>query len=828
MRRALSRVSLHLHCDYWLLPSAAHALSASPALVPAHVPARVRAPHVKKVRRIVPVPESQGDHVMRRLLLIAALLGLPLAAQNIPHAGYVFPAGGQRGTSVEVRVGGQYLNGATRAYVSGQGVEAKVVEFVRPLTAAEAQKLRDEMQKLNQKRQAALQSAPGRPGAALTPAEQQRLLEIRDKLQDLQRRRNIPSIAATVVLQVTIAKDAAAGPRRLRVETPAGLTNPIVFCVGDLPEYSREPRRVGPAYNVVNGNTPPIRPVGQAPEPPVEVTLPVVVNGQMMPGTSDRYRFHATKGQHLIIAVAARELMPYLSDAVPGWFQSAVTLRDAAGKPLASADHYLFHPDPLLHYEIPGDGEYVAEIRDSIYRGREDFVYRMSIGELPVITGIFPLGSKTGANTSISIQGWNLPPAPKMKFKARAEGVYPVSLRNGGLASNSMPFVLDSLREVTAGGAAGRAKAQRLKLPVIVNGRIERPGEAAFFRFDGRAGEEVVAEVSARRLGSPLDSVLRLTDAAGKELARNDDFEDKGSGLLTHQADSYLHFRLPAKGTYYLELADVQQNGGPEYAYRLRISHPRPDFELRIVPSSFNLRAGTTAPFTVYAVRKDGFSGEIALRLKDAPGGFLLSGASIPAGQDQVRVTLSAPRNRGGEPALAALTGQAVIEGREVTRAAVPAEDMEQAFAYHHLVPEDAWMVRIFGAGGSAIEWRAVDKRVSLMPGAATPVTLAAPFRLQNGLRIVLNDPPEGISLQDVMQDRDGISVLLRVEAGKVKPGLKGNLILDLLRDPPPNPAAPAAANRRPPQRVTSLPAIPFEVVGQALNTRASAPDTRN
>jgi hypothetical protein len=766
---------------------------------------------------------------MRRLLPIAMAFVLPLAAQNMPHAGYVFPAGGQRGTSLEVRLGGQYLSGAIRAYVSGQGVDAKVVEFVRPLTPAEAQKLRDEMQKLNQKRQAALSLAPGRPGAALSPAEQRRLLEIRDKLQDLQRRRNIPSIAATVVLQVAIAKDAAIGPRQLRVETPAGLTNPIVFCVGDLPEYSRQPARVGPAYNVVNGNTPPVRPVAQAPEPPVEVTLPIVVNGQMMPGTSDRYRFHATKGQHLVIAVAARELMPYLSDAVPGWFQAAVTLRDAGGKPLASADHYLFHPDPLLHYEIPSDGDYIAEIRDSIYRGREDFVYRMSIGELPVITGIFPLGGRAGANTSIAVQGWNLPLAPKLKFKAKAEGVYPVSLKSSGLASNSATFAIDSLPEATArAGAATRAKAQRLKLPQIVNGRIERPGEEAFFRLDGRAGEEIVAEVSARRLGSPLDSVLRLTDAAGKELARNDDFEDKSSGLLTHQADSYIRLRLPAKGTYYLELADVAQNGGPEYAYRLRVSHPRPDFELRVVPSSFNLRAGTTAPFTVYAIRKDGFSGEITLRLKDEPAGFLLSGASIPAGQDQVRVTLSVLRNRGGEPVPLGLTGQAVIGGRQVTHEAVPAEDMEQAFAYHHLVPADAWMVRIFGAGGGAVRWRAIDKRVLLTPGAATPVTAAVPFRLQDGMSVALNEPPEGISIQNVVQDRDGVTVVLRVEAGKVKPGFKGNLILDLLRASPPNPAAPAAPNRRQLQRITSLPAIPYEVAGQALQTSASASESRN
>jgi len=41
--------------------------------------------------------------------------------------------------------------------------------------------------------------------------------------------------------------------------------------------------------------------------------------------------------------------------------------------------------------------------------------------------------------------------------------------------------------------------------------------------------------------------VLRLTDAGGKQIAFNDDFEDPGAGLLTHQADSLISCRLPAK-----------------------------------------------------------------------------------------------------------------------------------------------------------------------------------------------------------------------------------------------------------------------------------------
>ena len=115
-----------------------------------------------------------------------------------------------------------------------------------------------------------------------------------------------------------------------------------------------------------------------------------------------------------------------------------------------------------------------------------------------------------------------------------------------------------------------------------------KPEEQDVYRFEGRARQQVVAEVFARRLDSPLDSLIRLTDKEGKQLAFNDDFEDKGIGLETHHADSYLTISLPTDGTYFLHITDNQSQGGPDFAYRLRISEPRPDFALRVVPSSID------------------------------------------------------------------------------------------------------------------------------------------------------------------------------------------------------------------------------------------------
>ena len=754
---------------------------------------------------------------MRAALLpiFAAVFVSTLAAD--PHVGYVYPAGARQGTTIEVRLGGQQLFGISKAYISGKGVEIVSVEPVKMPNGKETQFMREEMQKLNEKRAAATRfyMPAGQTKSVFTEDERKRLEELREKLEDWQRRQFIPSIAEVVAVKLNIAPDAPLGPRQLRLEGGGGLTNPIMFCVGDLPEYAHKPGHVGQLYNVVNGGVAQIRPNAKEPDPPTEVQIPVVVNGQMLPGATDQYKFHAKKGQHIVVAADARELIPYVSDAVPGWFQAAISLRDASGKQLASADHFLFHPDPLLEYEIPADGDYIAAIHDSIFRGREDFVYRMTIGELPVITSIFPLGGKAGSRTTIQTTGWNLL-SPKLveNFQGKSEAVHPITVAKDGMTSNSVSLAVDTLPEAAVkSGNDIRKKAQKVKLPIILNGRIAKPGETANFRFDGQAGQEIVAEVMARRLGSPLDSVIRLTDASGRQLAFNDDFEDKGAGdgLITHQADSFFRFKLPAKGTYYLQIADTQHKGGPEYGYRLRISQPRPDFELRVVPSSFNVRAGATVPFTVYALRRDEFSGEIALTLKDAPSNFVLSGATIPSGQDHVRVTVTVLRTPGQQPLSLQLTGQAKVEGRDVSRTAVPAEDMEQAFAYHHIVTEDAWLVRVLG-GGSTQPWKTVAKPVTLQAGVAAPFTVTAPYRIPGGLELALNDPPEGISIQKVTPEGNGYSIVLAVQPDKVKPGLKGNLILDAFRPQQATPAVGVRQNRR--QSMGTLPAVPFEVVG--------------
>jgi hypothetical protein len=426
-------------------------------------------------------------------------------------------------------------------------------------------------------------------------------------------------------------------------------------------------------------------------EEEVAITVPCTMNGQIASGEVNKYRFEAKKGQRLVVSVSARELIPYIADAVPGWFQPVVALHDADGKEVAFGDDYRFKPDPTLYFEVPKDGEYVLSITDAIYRGREDFVYRITLGQLPFITGVFPLGGRVGEPVAIEMDGWNLQKAKLTPPpNSGPAGVCQVTAKTAEFVSNSMPFALDTLPECfDAESNNDPAHAQKVQLPVIVNGRTDRPDDWDVFQVDGKAGDTIVAEVHARRLDSPLDSMLKITDAEGKLLAFNDDHEDVGSGLNTHHADSYLMVELPADGAYFVHLGDTARHGGKEYAYRLRISAPRPDFALRVAPSSAAFRGRQSTSVTVYAIRKDGFNGDIKLGLKDAPKGFSATDVKLPKGKDTVRLSLKTTLPSSKQPVNLAIEGRAAIGEQDVAHEAVPAEDRMQAFLWRHLVPAE-------------------------------------------------------------------------------------------------------------------------------------------
>ncbi len=644
---------------------------------------------------------------LRWWMLFFCLAIAPLArAQQRPYIGFVYPAGGQQGTTIQIRVGGQGLDDLNKVFISGPGVSARIVEYHRVVNNEEAQLMREQVAELKR-----FTNSPQADSAKIETALGLKA-RIESRLGEIVGRPACASIANFVVVEVTFAADAKPGQRELRLGTLTGISNPLVFNVGQYPEVSRKPMLTA-EFQVLGKEELALRkrPID---EREVRVNLPCTVNGQLSSAEMDQYRFRARKGQQLVISVLARQLIPFIADAVPGWCQPVLSLADAAGREVAYADEYRSKPDPIIFYTVPEDGEYVFSIHDSIFRGREDFVYRITAGEQPFVTSVFPLGERAGNPADLQMKGVNLRFATLAgPGKCAEPGIVSLEGAEHGVALNRLPFEVDTLPECTeAEPNSDPPHAQKVTLPVIINGRIDKPDDWDIFEFAGHQGETVVAEVLARRLDSPLDSVLKLTDASGAVLAFNDDREDAGAGINTHHADSYLTATLPADGRYFVHLGDTGRSGGEEFGYRLRLSAPRPDFALRVVPSSIAIRGKSSANLTVHAIRKDGYTGPIIVSLTNAPEGVTSSTLTLTGTNVIGVLTIKTALMPEAEPVDFDLTvvGTAKMENRTIVHAAVPAEDRMQAFLWRHLVPATELKALVYNPG-----YRPALKRIPLM-----------------------------------------------------------------------------------------------------------------
>ncbi len=775
----------------------------------------------------------------KRLVLVALTVCVACAwgqsNRREPHLGYLYPAGGRQGAVVEITAGGQFLGNVTDVYVSGEGVRASVVRYVGRfnLMGDQVEELRRRVEVLWKQRRAELigEPVPLPEGAAtdnvgagmmrmvrlpdhplianLEDKSVRELAYIRYEFENYGKRQPNAQIEETVLIEIVVDPDAAPGDRELRLGTREGLTNPMRFQVGTLPEVCETELN-----NPVTSDPLPKEPA---------IDLPVLLNGQILPGDIDRFCFGARRGQRLVIEAQARRLVPYLADAVPGWFQATLALYDAGGKEVAFVDDYEFSPDPVFFYEVPETGEYELEVRDAIYRGREDFIYRISVSEGPFVTEMFPLGGRESAKTVASVAGWNLPEQQLPLDTGLGGGrIRHALLRQENQVSNEVPYAVDTLPESTEAEPNNTVQdAQRVDLPKIVNGRVGQPGDVDVFWFEGRAGDEIVAEVLGRRLHSPLDSLVRLTDESGDVLAFNDDsmlkdgYLHTGPGTLTHHADSYLSAELPEDGVYCVHLSDSQNHGGQAYGYRLRISPPLPDFALRVTPSSVTVDAGRAALLNVHALRQDGFEGEIEFALKDAPRGFVLNGARIHAGRDSARMTLSGPPEPLDEPVVLRIEGRALIGGQTVTRTAVPSEDMMQAFLYRHLTPSQELMAAVRGPrhDGRPIKL-AGGGPVRIPVGGTVEVRFRTPdYPELPGIQLEIDDPPEGMALHGVEVESGGVTFRLSVDDEATQAGFSDNLIVEVFLERTRQTEGGTTKTER--FSVGILPAIPFEIVGQ-------------
>ena len=174
-----------------------------------------------------------------------------------------------------------------------------------------------------------------------------------------------------------------------------------------------------------------------------------------------------------------------------------------------------------------------------------------------------------------------------------APGLHWFRIRTPLGTSNLMTFDVGSFPEVHANEKPrGRRKCSRnpRRCPRLLWARLPFPARSTATQFDGRAGEELVFQVTASRLGSKLESLLVLRNDAGQVLAE--------SGQYENRADAVLTYKLPQAGKYTLSVTDREKGGSADHFYRVDAG-PLP-YITHVFP--LGVRAGEAASVSVTGI----------------------------------------------------------------------------------------------------------------------------------------------------------------------------------------------------------------------------------
>ena len=574
---------------------------------------------------------------MKKVILIL-LASVAFWAQGAdPYIGYIYPCGIQVGMTNRLVVGGQGLGNMRDVVVSGEGVTVLSIEVVPRFPPASGSQFRYLARWLDgiARGDRTAPPIPTNPKARVDEWRSNRWWRVLGELDEQKlsiveralyirpnRLQASPSLSQSCLVTVAVAPDAKPGVREFRVLGQNGMSAPRPFIVSAA---SREAEALW---------APKHRP---RPPAPAVTNLPCVLDGQIMPGQTDTWTLHLQKGRTVTLSTVARELQPYIGDAVPGFFNPALRILDASGAEVAFADDNFYHPDPVLVFTPPADGDYKLEVHDLLYRGRQDFVYAITV----------------------------------------EVGAHPVDPRHVSLWPNPVPPSPPDVPSTTFTGV------------------VDRPGAPSDHVFEVKEPGEYVFDILARRVGSPLDARLSvLGPAGGKPVAVFTDTTNlvfRGS-LIQGECDPVGTCRLAA-GTYRLRIEDEAGKGGPEWSYTLRVYRPAPSFEVWTAKSSFAFRAKSgSSQMKVFVVRSGGFDGPVML---DETPDFRFSPAIIPAGTNMLKVALISKQRRPQPAQELQFSASAQINGKMQTVRIQPADEYNQAFAWDHLLPSHAFDVRL-------------------------------------------------------------------------------------------------------------------------------------
>jgi WD40 repeat protein len=311
----------------------------------------------------------------------------------------------------------------------------------------------------------------------------------------------VTPIAGQAVVELAVAADAPMGAFDLSVTSAVGETQAQKFVIDDLPQVEAK------------------RPNLSASQATVATTLPATFGGKFaMRGEAGYFGFDAKAGESIVADVAARRVGSKAT--VVMW------LLDSAGRTIASAQDV--DGDPILEATLPSEGRFYLRVAEQSGAASDEHFYLVSVGDLHVVTGAFPLAVPPERETKVQLLGFNLPADAWATVKAGAKGEAAIPIDGVRYRLRKPRNVLIGMPDERLASAGGE-----IAVPGAINSRLA-PQHADDFSFHARAGQVLVLETLAARRGSPLDTRIEVLWPDGKPVQRVQ---------LQAVRDSWLNFR---------------------------------------------------------------------------------------------------------------------------------------------------------------------------------------------------------------------------------------------------------------------------------------------
>lgn len=246
----------------------------------------------------------------------------------------------------------------------------------------------------------------------------------------------------------------------------------------------------------------------------------------------------APDGKNLSAAGIDKSIRVWSADAVGGKLVNSAFAHEAA----------------ILKLMFPKDG-------NTLYSVGEDRVVKAWNPAKLVETKVFAAQPETVLSAALRPDGQQL-------AVGRFDGVLQLLSPDGKLIAAPLPVkpkplgmqpdpAKDRFPFVAESGSTDSAKsAQKITLPATVAGVLDRAGDADFYRFTAKAGDQIGVQLVTTAERKDFDPVVFLADEAGEVLA-------EGTAAVGHVCAK--------SGTFAVGVRDREYRGGVNLSYRLHV-----------------------------------------------------------------------------------------------------------------------------------------------------------------------------------------------------------------------------------------------------------------